>query len=164
MPGHTLTCDLVVPAPLDQVFAFFENPYNLANITPPWLNFRILTPDLRMALHAEIDYEFRWMHIPLRWRTIITAYDPPHLFRDEALSSPYAYWRHTHTFHETLAGTMVSDRVEYALPLGPLGRFVHKLAVCRQLTEIFTYRQNAIARLLSQGAVELHPPSISTAA
>ena len=145
MSGHTLTCHAIVPAPIDEVFRFFENPYNLAKITPPWLNFRILTSDLVMRANAEIDYEFRWLGQPLKWRTVISDYNPPFSFVDEALNSPYKYWRHHHTFRETPKGTLVSDRVEYALPYGPLGRLVHAAIVKHQLTKIFAYRQQAIA-------------------
>jgi len=31
-----------VPRDLDEVFAFFADPRNLAEITPPWLHFRII--------------------------------------------------------------------------------------------------------------------------
>lgn len=164
MPGHTLTCELVVPATIGEVFAFFENPYNLGKITPPWLNLRVLTPDLVMRLGTEIDYQFRWLGLPLKWRTVISEYDSPNSFTDEAIASPYLYWRHEHAFRETPKGTLVSDRVDYDLPYGRLGRLVHSLAVQHQLKRIFAYRQSAISSLFERGAIELHPPSIATAA
>lgn len=82
----------------------FENPYNLAKITPPWRNSPVLIPNFKMRLGAEIDYEFRWMGIPLRWRTRITGYEPPFHFVDEALKSPYLLWRHRHTFRASQEG------------------------------------------------------------
>jgi ligand-binding SRPBCC domain-containing protein len=163
MPGHTLTCELVVPATIGEVFAFFENPYNLAKITPPWLNFRILTPNLKMRLRAEIDYQFRWLGLPLKWRTVISEYDAPYSFIDEAISSPYLYWRHEHEFRETPKGTLVSDRVDYDLPYGRLGKVVHAVAVQHQLKRIFEYRQSAISDVFDRRAIELHPPNIATA-
>jgi ligand-binding SRPBCC domain-containing protein len=41
------------------------------------------------------------------------------------------------------------DRVEYELPLGPLGRIAHTLFVRRQLEAIFDFRARAIAELFS---------------
>jgi ligand-binding SRPBCC domain-containing protein len=40
---------------------------------------------------------------------------------------------------------VIEDRVQYELPLGPLGRIAHALAVRRQLQRIFDYRESAIA-------------------
>ena len=57
---YVLDCELITPAEIGKVFAVFENPYNLAKITPSWLGFRILTEDVRMRKGAEIEYQFRW--------------------------------------------------------------------------------------------------------
>ena len=133
---------------MQEAFAVFENPYNLAKITPPWLNFRILTENLRMRLGAEIDYEFRWLGITLRWKTHITEYEPPFHFVDEATKSPYVLWRHRHTFRPVLEGTVISDRVDYALPYGFLWDAVHRLVVRKQLEQIFDYRQKMIGEML----------------
>ena len=157
---YVLECELVTPASLQETFSVFENPYNLAKITPPWLGFRIITQDLEMRRGAEIDYTLRWMGLPLRWKTEITAYDPPRFFVDEAKRSPYTFWRHQHTFRETDDGTVVADRVEYGLPLGVLGRLAHRAVVANQLRQIFAFRQTAIAAILAKDAVELRPPRI----
>ena len=140
--------EMISPVSLQEAFAVFEDPYNLAKITPPWLNFRILTPNLRMRLGAEIDYEFRWMGIPLRWKTRITEYEPPFHFVDEALQSPYLLWRHRHIFRASLEGARISDRVEYALPYGMFGVAAHSLVVRKQLDQIFDYRQKIVAEML----------------
>jgi ligand-binding SRPBCC domain-containing protein len=156
---YVLECEFVTRASISDTFAVFADPYNLAKITPPWLGFRIVTDGLVMRRGAEIDYSFRSMGVPMKWKTVISAYDPPSLFVDEALRSPYKFWRHQHTFRETQDGTAVGDRVEYALPFGPLGHLVHAVAVAPQLRQIFNYRQEAIAKLLG-GAVRVRPPSI----
>jgi len=146
--SYELDSELVVPADIRQTFAFFEDPRNLSRITPPWLNFRIRTPEpLIMRLGAEFDYTIRWLGLPLRWKTLITAYEPPHRFVDEQARGPYRLWRHTHTFLETHEGTRVVDHVDYALPLGPLGKLAHWLAVRRQLEEIFAYRRRVLRRI-----------------
>ena len=40
MSHYQLRCEMTVPKPIDEVFAMFENPHNLAIITPPWLTER----------------------------------------------------------------------------------------------------------------------------
>lgn len=160
MKIYSLDCELVTSASLEETFAVFQDPYNLARITPPELSFRILTKNLVMRKGAEIDYQLRPFGVPMKWRTLITEYDPPHGFVDEAVRGPYALWRHRHSFRETARGTLVADHVDYALPFGPLGAIAHKLAVSKQLREIFTFRQTAIAELLGGTITQVKPPEI----
>jgi ligand-binding SRPBCC domain-containing protein len=157
---YVLECELVTPASLDETFAVFADPYNLAKITPPSLGFQILTQELKMRKGAEIDYLFRWLGLPLKWKTEITEYEPPWLFVDEARRSPYSFWRHRHTFRKTAEGTVVADRVEYDVPFGPLGRLAHGFTVAPQLRQIFEHRQRAIAELLGSPSLRVEPPTI----
>jgi ligand-binding SRPBCC domain-containing protein len=150
MKIYRLESSISVPVSLQEAFAFFENPHNLARITPAWLNFRIVSPErIQMRKGAEIDYQIRWLGLPLRWKTVITEYEPPFFFVDEQAAGPYAYWHHRHDFKPTEYGALVSDRVDYALPFGPVGRLAHRLAVRNQLQEIFAYRQDALAAILT---------------
>ena len=96
---YELTTTQWLPRPLPEVFAFFSDAANLQRITPPFLNFRVLTP-APIAMHAGaiIDYRLGLRGVPLSWKTEITAWDPPHRFVDEQRRGPYRQWIHTHTF------------------------------------------------------------------
>jgi len=145
---YTLERTLVVPRPIDEVFPFFADAANLERLTPPLVGFTILTPPpIVMKAGTLIDYRIRVNGIPLRWRTLIESFDPPHSFVDTQLRGPYAHWHHTHTFREVPGGTELGDRVEYALPLGPLGKIAHALFVKRQLRTIFDYRSQVMREL-----------------
>ena len=149
MKIYILECEMPAPVSVRDAFEVFQDPHNLSRITPPSLDFRIVTPDpIEMRRGAEFDYEIRWAGIPLRWKTVITEYEPPFFFVDEQARGPYRYWRHRHSFRPTEGGTMVGDRVEYALPLGWLGRIAHRVAVRNQLERIFAYRQGALAEIM----------------
>jgi ligand-binding SRPBCC domain-containing protein len=130
------------------LFPFFAEAGNLARLTPPELAFAFETPlPVAMRAGAEIAYRLRLWGVPFRWRTRIAAWDPPHGFVDEQIRGPYRLWRHTHTFRSAGdGGTIMLDRVEYALPLAPLGELAH-FAVRRQLERIFDYRRDAVAEL-----------------
>ena len=117
-----------------------------------------------MRRGAEIDYTIRWLGLPLRWKTLITAYDPPHSFVDQQVRGPYSLWQHSHSFEETPEGTVVSDRVDYRLPLGPLGGIANSLVVARQLRGIFSYRQRAMNDLLGVRCRTLEDPVIAAIA
>jgi ligand-binding SRPBCC domain-containing protein len=138
----------LLPRPRGEVFAFFAAAENLEVLTPHWLGFQILTP-LPLALRKGtlLDYRIRLHRIPIRWRTEITAWEPPHRFVDEQLRGPYRLWVHEHTFTEVqgdsggIGGTRVDDRVRYAVPGG---RLVNRLLVARDLRKIFAYRSRKI--------------------
>lgn len=130
-------------APIEKVFSFFSEAANLEDITPPWLNFRILTPQpIEMAQGTLIDYRLTLHWIPIRWRTEISEWHPPYQFVDRQLRGPYRLWRHTHTFEETDRGTHMTDIVEYSVPGG---RLVNRLFVEPDLRVIFQYRQQRLA-------------------
>lgn len=149
---HVLQREIELPKPVEEVFPFFGDAGNLARITPPELRFRILTPlPIEMREGAEIAYRLQLFGVPFRWRTRITAWEPGVRFVDEQERGPYRLWRHTHTFAATPRGTHMVDRVEYALPLAPLGDLALPV-VRRQLDRIFDYRAETIRELF--GSVE----------
>ncbi len=150
MITNTLRCELWVPNPLSEVFEFFSRAENLERITPPWMQFRILTPlPVTMKQGATIAYALRVRGIPMRWLTEIERWNPPFEFVDVQAKGPYKLWRHTHRFSEVRGGTLIEDVVEYALPFGWIGRLVHRLQVRRDLAQIFDYRTQRVQALLS---------------
>jgi len=139
--------EIVLPASLDQVFGFFAEAKNLEKLTPPWLRFEVLTTEpITMAAGTLIDYRIRWRGIPMRWRTEIEIWDPPHRFVDRQIRGPYRLWRHEHLFSEHSDGTLVIDRVEYA-PFG--GEIAQRLVVARDVERIFAYRHDILRRIAS---------------
>ncbi len=140
-----LVSELVLPRRLPELFPFFSDAHNLERITPPWLRFRVLTPDpIVMAPGTRIDYRLRWHGLPMRWRSEITAWDPPHRFVDRQVRGPYRLWEHEHLLEETDGGTMVKDHVRYAV-FG--GRAVHTILVRRDVAAIFAYRRRVLSQI-----------------
>lgn len=147
---------------LAEVFSIFEDPYNLSKITPPSLSFRVTSKHkVVMRKGAEIEYSIRWLGFPMSWRTVIAEYNPPLVFIDQQAKGPYALWRHRHTFLRTRDGVRVGDQVDYALPLGPLGRMAHRVMVAKQLRAIFRYRQAKLSELFGGQTVTTLQPRIT---
>ncbi|HET8954793.1 MAG TPA: SRPBCC family protein [Solirubrobacterales bacterium] len=147
---HLLQRRQHIERPIDEVFAFYGNARNLERITPPWLGFEVSTPEpIEMEVGTLIEYRLRLHRLPVRWRTRITAWEPPHRFVDTQIKGPYSLWEHTHTFTEDgLGATIIEDRVRYSIPFGPLGELANRLLVQRDLRQIFDYRRDAVARAM----------------
>lgn len=158
MSAHRLERSQRIPRRREEVFAFFADAANLEAITPPFLRFRIVTPlPIEMRPGARIDYRLALFGVGFRWRTRITRWEPGVCFVDEQESGPYAIWKHTHRFADDGDGTVMTDVVEYALPLGPLGRLARRLLVRRTLDRIFDHRRDEIARRFAEAAPALSP-------
>ncbi len=152
MAIYTLRREQVVARPLEEVFGFFSDARNLQKITPPWLNFQILTAEpIDIQPGTLLEYRLKWHGLGIRWRTRIVTWNPPHVFVDEQIRGPYRLWHHTHTFTAEGGGTRMVDEVNYELPLGILGAIAHRLAVRRDLERVFDYRQRVIASLFARG-------------
>lgn len=149
MPDNLLESRLWVPRPRPEVFRFFADPAQAVQLSPRWLGLRLLTPDVRPARFAVVDYRLRWLGLPLRWRAFIREWDPPARFVDVQVIGPLNRWEHRHLFRTERGGTWVEDRITYRLPGGPLGDLVHRLIVARQVHELWGYRRRRIAELLA---------------
>ncbi len=145
---YSLHREITVPAPLDEVFAFFADAGNLERLTPSTTGFVILTPHpIAMGAGTLIDYRIRIAGIPTPWRTLIETWDPPRAFSDVQLRGPYKRWDHRHSFAAVAGGTLVRDEVLYEMPFGLLGRLAHALFVQRMLDQIFDYRSAALREI-----------------
>jgi ligand-binding SRPBCC domain-containing protein len=166
-----------VPYPVELVFAFFANPANLMHLMAPGLKTRI--EDLRVVpaaarpvaadparrfrsmaagVGSEIAISFRpvgWIPFRLRWRARIVEFDWNSHFVDEQVKGPFAVFRHRHGIEaevrEGVEGTLVSDRIEFALPGGRLGAIANGVAH-GELQRQFTFRQLRLAIILEDAA------------
>jgi len=127
----------------DEVFPFFADAFNLEAITPPWLQFRVVSAmPVGMKAGTEITYRLKVHGIPMRWVSRITAWEPPFRFVDEQIAGPYRKWVHEHRFSEVNGKTLCEDQVEYSVPGGSL---INQLIVAPDIRRIFEFRSRRLA-------------------
>jgi ligand-binding SRPBCC domain-containing protein len=145
---HILERRQRIERPIEEVFGFYGDARNLERITPPLLGFEVTTPGpIEMGAGTLIEYRLRLHRVPVRWRTRIEAWEPPHRFVDSQIKGPYSLWEHTHSFEaDGREATIIEDQVRYSIPFGPLGELANRLLVRRDLRQIFDYRHDAVER------------------
>jgi len=141
---------VTLPAPLEQVFAFFSDAHNLERITPPALRFHILGKGpIEVRTGTLIPYRLQLYGVPFRWLTRISTWSPPHVFVDEQLAGPFHSWHHTHRFRMlSPQSTEMVDVVRYRLPLWPVSAPVRPL-VTAEVARIFAYRNRGLTALFA---------------
>ena len=88
---HTIQHTQTVPASPPECWEFFSNPGNLAQLTPPALDFRVLS-DVPSKIYAGLMIEYRVRPVfglPMVWLTEITYVDENRRFVDEQRVGPY---------------------------------------------------------------------------
>jgi ligand-binding SRPBCC domain-containing protein len=134
-----------------QVFPFFADAANLDAITPPLLRFSTLTPGpIAMRTGTVIQYALRLHGVPLRWTSVIQAWEPPHRFVDVQLRGPFGLWHHEHRFAPSGdGGTLMTDQVHHGVGWGPAGALARRLFVLDDVERIFDHRARVIPALLA---------------
>lgn len=162
-----------VPYPVELVFAFFANPMNLPALMPQGLESRIedarvqpppprpiaVDPTRRYRSVAagtgsEIlvsFYPIRWVRKRVSWLARITEFEWNSHFCDEQVHGPFTRFHHCHGIateaREGVAGTRVSDTVEFELPFGWFGTLGVGF-VKRNFRQMFEYRQKRLPEIL----------------
>lgn len=96
-----------------------------------------------------VTWEATHFGLRLRLTSKLTAFDRPRMFTDEMQQGAFHHWRHTHRFEARGDGTMMFDEVDFASPLGALGRLVDALMLKNYMTR-FLVKHNAYIKRLAE--------------
>jgi ligand-binding SRPBCC domain-containing protein len=163
-----------VSFPVELVFAFFANSTNLPHLMPAKLETRIeearLQPPPPRPVHPDPARRFNnaaagagseilisffpipWVPLRVSWMARITEFVWNSHFCDEQVRGPFKRFHHRHGIEpevrDGVEGTRVSDKVEFELPYGVLGR-MGGVFVRRNLEKSFAYRQKRLPEILA---------------
>lgn len=132
---HVFEKTLRLPVSAARAFDWHEQPGTLQKLIPPGEPIRIVEHTGGIRNGARVVLKMG----PIRWVAVHQGYVAGRQFQDKQASGPMRYWLHTHTFADTEGGCVLTDHVEFELPLSPLSEVVMPL-VRRKLDSTFAYR------------------------
>ncbi len=150
MKVYTKEFKTFLPLDIDKAWDFFSSPRNLAKITPEHMGFIITSKfnDEKMYPGMLITYIVSpLLGIQMDWCTEITHVIDKKYFVDEQRFGPYAMWHHQHHFKVVEGGIEMTDIVNYAVPMGILGRMMNSIMISNEIEKIFSYREKKVAQL-----------------
>jgi len=159
-----LMFEITIPAPLDAVWEFFNDPANnLPKLSPPSTGMRVESADMPMKAGSGLVTSWSGpFGMRIRWVGRIVEHRPPHgvvfgraaRFVDELVRGPLAYWRHEHDFEAADARTTrMVDRITYRPPWGPLGWLADGVFLRWMIVRMFRVRYRALNAIFDVAAV-----------
>jgi len=150
---YHINTEQILKIDIKTAWSSFSSPNNLNKITPPELNFKILTPfteSEEIFEKMKIDYTIKpFLGIKLHWESEISEINKWKSFTDKQTKGPYKYWEHKHTFTEINGGVMMHDWGKYELPWGFIGTTAHSFFIRDKIVEIFKYRKQILENLFN---------------
>lgn len=141
-----------MPVSAEELFLWHDRPGAFERLTPPFDPVRLVerTGGIREGDRATI--EMRTLGRKIRWVAEHTDWVYGERFTDRQVLGPFKSWEHEHLFERISRHTSAMvDRIEYRLPLGPLGKLFGGAAVAKRLRQTFQWRHATLA-----GDLELH--------
>lgn len=133
-------------ASAEEVFRWHARPGALERLTPPWAPVELVERSGGIEAGARVVLRLPVGPISVRWVAEHTDCVEGRMFRDVQVEGPFARWEHTHRFEPDGDGaSILEDRIDYALPLGGLGRLAGGGVVSSMLERMFAYRHRVTA-------------------
>jgi uncharacterized protein (TIGR01777 family) len=149
MPRFIWTSDLAHPT--EEVFLWHTRQGALTRLTPPWEQVRVLASDQSIRDGAEVRIAMRRGPVELKWTVRHQDYIDGRQFVDVQIDGPFARWVHTHRFEPLEGGsaTRMMDEIEWAPPLGALGRLLGGPVIESDLARSFAFRHRRLRQDLA---------------
>jgi hypothetical protein len=136
----------IVPATVEEVFAFHERPDAFELLQAPWDTVEIITPPTSLEVGTRVELRTKIGPFWIRIVAEHVAYERNRFFEDVMREGPFARWHHKHLFFEHEDGCRLRDEIDYAPPFGLLGRLVDPIAVRPRLEKLFDHRHEVTRR------------------
>lgn len=147
----------------DLLFSWHARPGAFDRLRPPWQRLEITQP-APLENGSRVKLRLKKGPVWLSWTAEHRDVVEGQGFTDFQKKGPFALWHHRHEFEAAPGGgTLLRDRIEYALPGGPLGALIGGPAVEKDLDSTFAYRHATTARDLERHALYAKSPRLRIA-
>jgi ligand-binding SRPBCC domain-containing protein len=148
------------PVSAEVLWAFHERPDAFRLLAPPWQTMEVIKPPASLEIGTRVVLRTK---VGPFWQEIVAehvAYERGRMFADRMLEGPFASWLHRHVVTSTgPAESVLTDDIEYELPLGVLGRAFGGPFARRELERLFAYRHDVTRRVCLEMASHRGPRS-----
>lgn len=141
----------VLPAQVDAVFRFHENPANMRHIAPASLRIARIDCESTARVGGTFRVEARQFGLPIRWLGRWEVVETDRRLVDSALESPFSHWRHEHLFTPEADGCRLTDRLEFELAGGLPGRLASRMLPALVFGPMFRARHAATREFFARG-------------
>jgi uncharacterized protein (TIGR01777 family) len=154
MTSESFTLQTRLPFPVSLLAGWHDRPGAFQRLAPPWEAIELLEQRGEVPRDgSQVTLRTRLGPLWTKWIAEHRDYEPGRGFRDVQVKGPFARWIHTHRFEpDGEDGSILTDRVEYALPGGALGRMLAGGMVREKLEKTFEHRHATTANDLAAHA------------
>jgi uncharacterized protein len=140
MPVAAVERSTTLPVSAEAAFAWHERPGAFERLLPPWERVSVVEQSGGLEDGARFALRVRYGPVSLRWVGRHRDTLPGRRFVDEQVEGPFSRWIHFHRFDpDGPTQSRMTDRIEYAPPLGPVGAVADPI-IRRRLERLLAYR------------------------
>jgi ligand-binding SRPBCC domain-containing protein len=141
-----------IPASRFEVFDYLSNPAELPFLLAPAIDVRVLTPEIEIKRGNEAHFNMTRLGLSQNVRFRIEDVLRGSRLHYRQVEGVFTSWTHTMKFEEQEAETLVTDIVDYQLPLGLLGHLADDLLLKGDLRRILAQRLDKARAHFASGA------------
>ena len=136
-----------MPVGADELYRWHARPGAFERLVPPWDPVDLVSHEGGIEDGARRVMKIHPGPLSLTWEALHRDHIEGRQFVDEQLRGPFSSWVHTHRFEprEDSDTSILSEHIEYSLPLGPLGNAVGGASTRKMLEQLFDFRHRRTA-------------------
>lgn len=135
----------IVSALPETVFDWHERPGAFDRLIPPWQEMQVLERSGGIKDGARVVMKMKHGPRWVRWVAQHRDYQYGHQFCDEQVEGPFHRWMHHHRFEPHGDDQcLMTDEIDYQLPMGILGKIAGGGMVETMLNKTFAYRHRTV--------------------